>query len=87
MEITGTIHMIGATQEVSDNFKKKELVINTGGTYPQFIPIQFANTKIDLLNGFSHGQNVKVSINLKGREHNGKYYIQAEGWKIEIKTN
>jgi len=83
MKITGIIHLIGAEENVSDNFKKKLLVINTEGSHPQFIPIQFGNMKIDLLNGLTHGQKVKVHINIRGREHGGKYYATIEGWKIE----
>tara|TARA_R110000782_G_scaffold9407_1_gene30307 strand:- start:412 stop:753 length:342 start_codon:yes stop_codon:yes gene_type:complete len=84
MEITGTIKVIGQTQEVGSNgFKKRPLVVTTSEQYPQDIPLDFVQDKVSLLDAFSVGESVKVGINLRGNEHNGKYYLNAQGWKIE----
>ena len=68
MEVNGKIKVIGETQTFGSGFTKKELVITTDDQYPQHIAIDFVKDKCDLLNGYSVGQNVKVSINLGGRE-------------------
>ena len=88
MEVNGKIKVIGNTQEVSASFKKRELVVTTNEQYPQHILIEFAQDKCDLLNGYKVGQEVKVSINLRGREWINpqgevKYFNQIQGWKIE----
>lgn len=83
MTITGTIIKIGEVQQITDKFKKRELVINTGGEYPQYIPIEFTQDKINLLNNLSNGQVVSVNFELRGREWNGKYFANVQGWKIE----
>ena len=85
VELTGTVHLIGALETISDSFKKKELVVMTDETtpYPQPISTQCANAKIDLLNGINHGDKVKVYCNLNGRASNGKHYNQLSVWKIE----
>ena len=53
VNISGTIKVIGQTQQVSEKFSKRELVINEpSGQYPQLIPIEFKQDKTSLLDGF-----------------------------------
>ena len=68
MEVTGKVKVVGAVQQVSPTFKKRELVVTTDEQYPQSIMIEFVQDKSDLLNTVAVGENVKVSINLGGRE-------------------
>ena len=68
MEVTGKVKVVGAEQQVSPTFKKRELVVTTDEQYPQSIMIEFVQDKSDLLNTVTVGENVKVSINLGGRE-------------------
>lgn len=89
MEIIGKIKVIGQTQFVGANgFRKRDIVVTTDETYPQHISIQFLQDKVDILNNYSVGQDVKVSINLQGREWispEGKvqYFNSINGWRIE----
>ena len=88
MEVTGKIKVISAEQQISPTFRKKELVVTTDEQYPQSIMIEFTQDKSDLLNNFSVGENVKVSINLGGREWvnpqgETKYFNSIKGWRIE----
>jgi len=82
MEITGIIKIIKETEEVSPTFSKKQIVVTDDGQYPQDLPIDFVQTHISKLDGFSEGQKVKVSINLRGSEYQGKHYLSAQGWAI-----
>lgn len=88
MEVTGKVKVVGAEQQVSPTFKKRELVVTTDEQYPQTIMIEFVQDKSDLLNNVSVGENVKVSINLGGREWvnpqgETKYFNSIKGWRIE----
>jgi hypothetical protein len=88
MEVIGKVKSIGEEQQVSASFKKRELVVTTEDQYPQSILIEFVQDKTDLLNGLSIGQNIKVSINLGGREWvnpagETKYFNSIKGWRIE----
>ena len=88
MEVTGKVKVVGAEQQVSPTFKKRELVVTTDEQYPQSIMIEFVQDKSDLLNTVSVGENVKVSINLGGREWvnpqgETKYFNSIKGWRIE----
>ena len=83
-EVQGIIHLIGETEEFGNNgFTKRIIVIETQDQYPQKLPIDFVKDNTKLLDNLQEGQEVKISINLRGNEHNGKYYVNIQGWKIE----
>ncbi len=89
MEVTGKVKLIGETQTFGTNgFRKRETVITTDEQYPQSILIEFIQDKVELLNNFKVGQDVKIFINLRGREWvnpqgETKYFNSITGWKIE----
>ncbi len=92
MEVTGKIKVINEVQQVSATFKKRELVVTTDEQYPQHILIEFNQDKCDLLNNYAIGQEVKVDINLRGREWinpqgEAKYFNQIQGWRISNTEN
>ena len=87
MEVNGKIKVINPTQNVSATFKKREIVVSTDEQYVQHILIEFTQDKCDLLDKFKVGQNVKVGINLRGREWvnpqgETKYFNSIQGWSI-----
>ena len=87
MEITGLIKVIEPTQQVSASFKKRNLVVSTNEEYVQHILIEFGQDKCDVLDKYAVGQEVEVSINLRGREWTNpqgetKYFNSVQGWKI-----
>ena len=90
MEIQGRIKQIFPSQMIGQNgFEKRDLVIVTEENYPQTIIIQFTQQRCDLLDSLQVGQNVKVYINIRGREWvnpqgDTKYFNTIEGWKIEL---
>ena len=85
MEITGKIKLIGETETVGSagTFKKRLIVISTEEQYPQHVPIDFVQDKTSVLDKYKVGEEVKVSVNVRGNEYNGKYYVSLNGWKIE----
>ena len=89
MEIQGKIKLIGETQSIGSNgFRKRELVLTTEEQYPQHIMVEFIHDKTDLLNNYQVGQQIKVGINLRGREWinpqgEAKYFNAIQGWRIE----
>lgn len=89
MEVQGKIKLIDETKTYGNNgFRKREMVVTTEEQYPQHIMIEFVQDKTELLNNFEVGQQVKVSINLRGREWvnpqgETKYFNSIQGWRIE----
>ena len=87
MKVNGKIHFVGALRVVSEKFKSKDVVILTEDKYPQFITVQFTQDKTDLLTEQNIGEQVEISINLRGREWKSptgeiKYFNTIEGWQI-----
>jgi hypothetical protein len=89
MEVQGRIKMVGETQSFGSNgFRKREVVVTTDEQYPQHIMVEFIQDKCDLLDSYKEGQQVKISINLRGREWvnpqgETKYFNSIQGWRIE----
>ena len=62
--------------------------MTTEEQYPQHIMVEFIQDKTDLLNNYQVGQQIKVGINLRGREWinpqgEAKYFNSIQGWRIE----
>lgn len=89
MEVTGKIKKIDETKTFgTSGFRKREMVVTTNEQYPQMLMIEFVQDKCDLLNSYAVGQDVKVSINLRGREWvnpqgEAVYFNSIQGWRIE----
>ena len=89
MEIKGTIKVLGETEQITQKFKKREIVLeDNSGTYPNFYPCQLTQDKCDLANDFAVGDNVVAGINLRGREWinpegKAKYFNSIEIWRMD----
>lgn len=88
MEVSGRIKKIMDPQTFGSGFRKRELVLVTQEQYPQQLLIEFTQDRIDLLNSFGPEDEVKISINLRGREWINpegvaKYFNAIQGWRIE----
>lgn len=83
MTVKGTVKVIGETQSFESGFTKRQLVVTTSEQYPQDIAIDFVKDKCSVLEQYKVGDSVDVSINLRGNEYNGKYYVNLQGWRIE----
>lgn len=89
MEVTGTLKAKFDTQKVSDRFQKREFVLTTEAStpYPQHVSFQLTQDKVNLLDQYNVGDEMKVQFNLRGREWNGpqgiKYFNTLEAWRIE----
>ena len=89
MELQGKVHHLGEEQQVTASYNKRELVIKTDEQYPQFILIEFGQGKCnEYLDKLKSNDEVKVSINIRGREWTNpqgetKYFNSIQGWKVE----
>ena len=89
MEVSGKIKKIDETKTYgTGGFRKRELVVTTDEQYPQMLSIEFTQDKCELLDNYNVGEDVKVNINLRGREWinpegEAKYFNSIQGWRIE----
>jgi hypothetical protein len=82
-DLTGKVKLIQAAQTFGSGFTKREMVVTVeDGKYPQDINIEFVQDKAGLLDNLQIGQEVTVTFDIRGREYNGRYYNNLQGWKI-----
>lgn len=87
--LTGNLYKINDTEQVSDKFRKRSAILEIPGKYPDYPTVEFTQDKCDLLDGYSVGQEVKVSINIKGRLYQDKNtgeqksFNTIQAWRIE----
>ena len=87
MEVIGKVKVVQSVIE-KGTFKSQNVVVTTSEQYPQDISIQFVQDKCFLLDNVKKDQDVKIGINLRGREWidangNTVYFNTIQGWKIE----
>ena len=90
--IQGKVKTIFETQNITESFKKREFVVTTQEQYPQDILIELTQDKTDVLNAYKAGDEVKVSINIRGREWINpegvaRYFNTIQAWRIENLAN
>jgi len=94
MEITGKVHEIGQVQQVTDTFKKRDLVVQYAEN-PQFVEyIKFEATqdRVNLFDNLNLGDDVTVSFNLRGRPWTNKegvtsYFNSLVAWRVNKVAN
>jgi len=82
-ELTGKIKIIQDPKTFDSGFTKREMVlIVEDGKYPQEINFEFVQDKVALLDVLEVGQEATVTFDIRGREYNGRYFNNLQGWKI-----
>lgn len=89
MEIKGKVHEIGAVQQVTETFKKRDLVIEYAENpqYPEFIKFEATQDKTAILDALKQGDEVEVSFNLRGRPWTNRegvttYFNTLNVWRV-----
>lgn len=87
LSATALIHYISPVMQVTENFQKRELILNDswereGKTYPNFVVIEFSGDKMAQLDQFIPGQRVTVEAYVNGREHQGRVYNTIKGQTV-----
>jgi hypothetical protein len=83
-ETSGKIKMIGEVQSFASGFTKREFVVTTAADkYPQDIKFDVVKDKCAMLDSFKPGDDVQVNFDIRGREYNGKYFVDLSCWKLQ----
>lgn len=88
-QIKGLVHRIGATEQVSDKFSKREIVLHIASEYPQYISLQLSQSKCSLADNLKVGQEINCHLNFRGRlwvdpkTNVEKCFNTLEVWKID----
>ena len=73
-------------KEVSDTFKKRDIVIRTQGEYPQEICVELHKDRVDDVKETEVGRVVNLSIDIRGREWKGndKWFNSIVAYKVAL---
>ena len=89
-EVNGVIKSIGDVQQITEKFKKIEIVIKTNEDYPQDLLFELTQANCELLDNLVVGQTVNAAFNLRGKEYQKKdgsglgYFNSLQIWKINL---
>jgi single-stranded DNA-binding protein len=90
IEVTGKLHTIFDTKQVSERFTKREFVLELvdNPKYPQIVLFQLTGDRCSQLDEVRVGDSVRVEFSLRGREWRNpqgevKYFNSLDVWKIE----
>jgi single-strand DNA-binding protein len=82
--VEGKLIKVCDTETKSGTFKSRDFIIEMpDGKYPQLVKFQLVQDKVDMIDQFLEGQEIKVHFNLRGKEWQGKYFTSLNAWKIE----
>ena len=92
MEINGKVLLVGKTQQVTEKFKKRDLVIEyaENPTYPEQVKFEANQAGCEKLDELREGDEVTVHFNLRGRawkDKSGKdqYFNTLSIWKVDLR--
>ncbi|TNF33735.1 MAG: DUF3127 domain-containing protein [Deltaproteobacteria bacterium] len=69
---TGVLYKKHDAQQITDRFRKRELVLELPGRYPQLVAFELTNDRCEALDAFEIGDELKVTFRLRGREWTGR---------------
>lgn len=89
LELTGRIINKLAVQSGESSrgpWKRQEFILEyQEGNYPTQVCINvWGEEKVNELERYAVGSDVKVSINLSSREYNGRWYSEIRAWRIDM---
>ena len=91
MDIKGKVHEISPVMEVSEKFKKRELIVEyaENPAYPEFIKFEAVQDKVNMFDNVKVGDQVELFFNLRGRPWTDKagktsYFNTLVVWRINV---
>lgn len=91
-ELTGKLIEVFDTEQPTPTFRKREFVVElqeerNGRQFFDPIKFQLIQDKVDVLDQFQVGQEVKVNFDIKGKrwERDGRvsYFTNLQAWRLE----
>ena len=90
IEVSGKLHTIFETKQVTDRFQKREFVVEMADNpkYPQVVLFQLTGDRCALLDRLKVGEEVRIEFSLRGREWRSpqgevKYFNSLDVWAVE----
>lgn len=86
----GILHKIEPEQQITDTFKKKNIVVEVcdNPMYKEYVTFELVQDSCGLVKDLNCGDKVEISFNIRGREYQDKnsgelkYFNSLRCWKI-----
>ena len=83
-EITGTLKKVYDTQTFASGFTKREFVVTTeDDRYPQEVALACTRDDCAQLDNLQLGERLRVTFRIRGREYNGRHFVNLDAYKVE----
>ncbi len=83
-EMTGTVKLVKETQTFNSGFTKREFVLTVeDDRYPQEIALACIKDGCARLDEVKAGERLRVLFNIRGREYQGRHFVNLEAVKLE----
>lgn len=93
LEVTGRLHAKFPTQQIKDNFSKREFVLEltdespTGMVFTNYASFQLVNQSCSVIDQYQEGEMLKVNFNIRGnrweRDGQVRYITNLNAWRVE----
>jgi len=89
MDVVGEVERIDGIVQCTPRFRKRDLYLLIGGTYPEIVKFQVVQDQCESLDVLHTGDVIKVYFNLKGKFYTNKdgneyHFNNIQCWKFEI---
>jgi hypothetical protein len=91
MDIKGKVHEILPVTNVTETFKKRELIIEFAENpqYPEYVKFEALQDKVNLFDPLKVGDQVELFFNLRGRAWTDKagktgYFNTLAIWRVNV---
>lgn len=87
--LQGTLIHTKNEQKISDTFRKRDFVIEVSdGTHSQEILLELHQDRVDLIDPYADGEEIKCSVNIRGKKYekpleDPRWFNSLVCWKIE----
>lgn len=89
LSITGKVHEIGDVQQVTDTFKKRDLIVMYAENpqFEEYIKFEATQDRTSIFDNLNVGDDVEVSFNLRGRPWTNRdgvttYFNSLVAWRV-----
>ncbi len=82
-EMNGTVKVVQDLMTFPSGFSKREFVVTTKEQYPQDVLFETVKDKIAQVDKLKPGMEVTVHFDIRGREYNGRHFVNLSAWRIE----
>lgn len=83
IEVTGKVHKVLEETVGQNNTQKRTVIVLVDDNYAPYLPVTFIGKSYDKAT-CKEGDEVTISVNLGGREWQGKYFPSINGWKVDV---